>query len=154
MLFLFLGSYKAIKLEESAEAFLTSYQEFCNKNLGELNVHLICGEHRAMMVVIDVFKKLLQKEELVAGRDTATQNSGTGRDTTTQDSGTGRDTKTQDSRTGRDTPTQDSGTGRDTPTQDSGTGRDTPTHYSGRDRVISITIYYNIFISPDGNRRI
>ena len=134
-----IGSYKAITLEESAEAFLTAYDELCNTNMkgGKLSVYLICGEHRAMMVVIDVFKKLLQKEEFETGRDATTQSSGTGRDTAIQNSGTGRDTAIQDSGSGKDTATQNSGTGRDTSTQD-----------SGGDRVISIIIYWDIFKPP------
>ena len=134
-----IGSYKAITLEESAEAFLTAYDELCNTNMkgGKLSVHLICGEHTAMMVVIDVFKKLLQKEEFETGRDATTQSSGTGRDTAIQNSGTGRDTAIQDSGSGKDTATQNSGTGRDTSTQD-----------SGGDRVISIIIYWDIFKPP------
>ena len=134
-----IGSYKAITLEESAEAFLTAYDELCNTKMkgGKLSVYLICGEHKAMMVVIDVFKKLLQKEEFETGRDATTQSSGTGRDTAIQNSGTGRDTAIQDSGSGKDTATQNSGTGRDTSTQD-----------SGGDRVISKIIYWDIFKPP------
>ena len=52
-------------MEESAEAFIRSYIEFCNtmKNDRKLTIHLVCRNHADKTTVVEVFNRKLQKNK-------------------------------------------------------------------------------------------